>query len=38
MNVEQLLAALTPEIVARFRTAIEIGKWPDDSCIDPRTA
>ena len=29
MNIEQVLAALTPEIVASFRTAIEIGKWPN---------
>lgn len=29
MNVDQILAALTPEIVARFKTAIETGKWPD---------
>lgn len=35
MNVEQLLAALTPEIVARFRTAIEIGKWPDGRIVTP---
>lgn len=35
MNVEQLLAALTPEIVARFRTAIEIGKWPDGRVLTP---
>ena len=28
MNIEQTLAALTPEIVDRLRTAVEIGKWP----------
>ena len=29
MNIEQFLAALNPELVARFKTAIETGKWPD---------
>lgn len=29
MNKETILASLTPEIVAKFRTAIEIGKWED---------
>ncbi|RYY79980.1 MAG: DUF1315 family protein [Moraxellaceae bacterium] len=29
MNIDQIMAALTPEIVQRFKTAIEIGKWPD---------
>lgn len=29
MNTEDILATMTPELVARFRTAIEIGKWPD---------
>ncbi len=28
-TVAAMLAALTPEIVAGLRTAIEIGKWPD---------
>lgn len=27
MNKETILANLTPEIVAKFRTAIEIGRW-----------
>ncbi len=35
MNVDQILAALTPEIVARFKTAIEIGKWPDGRLLSP---
>lgn len=29
MNKADMLAALTPEVIANFRTAIEIGKWPD---------
>jgi uncharacterized protein YeaC (DUF1315 family) len=33
MNIDQILAALTPEIVERFRTAIEIGKWPNGQLV-----
>lgn len=33
MNIEQVLAALTPEIVDRFRTAVEIGKWPNGQAL-----
>ncbi len=29
MNIDHTLAALTPELVARFRTAIETGRWPN---------
>ena len=29
MNIEQMLATLTPEIVQRLKTAVEIGKWPN---------
>ncbi len=29
MNKNTILASLTPEIVASFREAIEIGKWAD---------
>lgn len=28
-SFEQLLTSLTPELVAAFRQAVEIGKWPD---------
>lgn len=28
-TMEKMLAAMTPELVAAFRLAIEIGKWPD---------
>lgn len=34
MNVEQLLAALTPEIVARFRAAVK-WQWPDGRIVTP---
>ncbi|GAA5006099.1 YeaC family protein [Acinetobacter puyangensis] len=27
MNIEQMLNTLTPEIVEKLRTAVEIGKW-----------
>lgn len=27
MNIEQMLAVLNEDIVNRFRTAVEIGKW-----------
>lgn len=29
MNIEQMLAVLDENIVARLRTAVEIGKWPN---------
>lgn len=29
MNKDDILSALTPEVVNNFRTAIELGKWPD---------
>ncbi|WP_026470490.1 YeaC family protein [Alkanindiges illinoisensis] len=35
MNIDQVLAALTPEIVERFKTAIETGKWPDGRLLTP---
>ena len=28
-SVEKILEAVTPEIYARFKTAIELKKWPD---------
>lgn len=31
----RMLAALNPEIVASFRLAIEIGKWPDGRRLTP---
>ncbi len=35
MNPEAVLAALTPEIVDRLRTAVEIGKWPNGDRLTP---
>ena len=29
MNVEAMLKAMTPEIHAALKRAVEIGKWPD---------
>ncbi|HEY0209643.1 YeaC family protein [Acerihabitans sp.] len=29
MDVDALLANLTPEIYQRLKTAVELGKWPD---------
>jgi len=29
MDKQTVLASLTPELVDKFRTAIELGKWPD---------
>jgi uncharacterized protein YeaC (DUF1315 family) len=31
MNVESLVTAMTPDIYARLRQAVETGKWPDGS-------
>ncbi|MBU3845396.1 MAG: YeaC family protein [Candidatus Acinetobacter avistercoris] len=29
MNIEQMLSVLDADIVARLKTAVEIGKWPN---------
>ncbi|HBL97751.1 MAG TPA: DUF1315 domain-containing protein, partial [Psychrobacter sp.] len=29
MDKQTILASLTPEVVDKFRMAIELGKWPD---------
>lgn len=29
IDKDAILASMTPDIAARFRTAIELGKWPD---------
>lgn len=34
-TLDKMLEALTPEIVASFRQAIELGKWPDGRRITP---
>lgn len=33
MNIEQMLAILDENIVARLRTAVEIGKWPNGELL-----
>lgn len=35
LNTAGILAALTPEIVDRLRTAVEIGKWPNGERLTP---
>ncbi len=35
MNKQEILAAMTPELVDKFRTAIELGKWPDGKKLTP---
>lgn len=34
-TIEKMLSAMTPELVAAFRLAIEIGKWPDGRRLTP---
>lgn len=29
MNVDEILAALNPDIISKFKQAIELGKWAD---------
>ncbi len=33
MDIDKVLEALTPEIVERFKTAIELGKWPNGEVL-----
>lgn len=35
MELQKVLEALTPEIVEKFKAAIEIGKWPDGKKLTP---
>lgn len=34
-QIEQLLAAMSPEIYQRLVTAVELGKWPDGVALTP---
>ena len=34
MNIEALLASMTPEIYERLRQAVETGKWPDGTPLN----
>lgn len=29
MDIDQVLSAVNPEIIAKFRVAVETGKWPN---------
>lgn len=33
MDYDELLATLTPEIVARLREAVQTGRWPDGRAV-----
>jgi uncharacterized protein YeaC (DUF1315 family) len=33
MNVEQLVAAMTPEVFANLQQAVETGKWPNGTAL-----
>lgn len=33
MNKDQILQAITPQIYERFKSAIEIGRWPDGNAL-----
>lgn len=33
MDLDQYMKALTPDIVEKFKTAVEIGKWPDGRAL-----
>lgn len=35
MDINQLLAAMTPEVYQRILTAVETGKWLDGSVLTP---
>lgn len=35
MELDDLLAAMTPEIYQRLMTAVELGKWPDGVSLTP---
>ncbi|WP_338517871.1 YeaC family protein [Alteromonas gracilis] len=34
MNIDALLASMTPEIYERLRSAVETGKWPDGTPLN----
>ncbi len=34
MDKQTILATLTPEVVERFKVAIELGKWPDGRVLN----
>ena len=36
MNYQELLATLTAEMIERFRSALETGRWPDGKELNDR--
>ena len=36
MNIDQMLSALTPEIIEKFRRAVELGKWQDGNTLNSK--
>ncbi|MCX2981696.1 DUF1315 family protein [Halieaceae bacterium IMCC14734] len=36
MNYQEMVANLTPDLVARFKTAVELGRWPDGRSVTPQ--
>ncbi len=34
-DLDEMLAAMTPEIYQRLATAVELGKWPDGVALTP---
>ncbi|AFJ47441.1 YeaC family protein [Shimwellia blattae] len=35
MNIDDMIASLTPDIYQRLVTAVELGKWPDGVALTP---
>lgn len=34
-SLDEMLAAMTPEIYSRLQRAVELGKWPDGTRLSP---
>ncbi len=35
MNIDDMIAGMTPEVYQRPVTAVELGKWPDGVALTP---
>ena len=35
MDIEQIIASMTPELYQRLATEVELGKWPDGVALTP---
>ncbi|MGR7054731.1 YeaC family protein [Klebsiella aerogenes] len=35
MDIEHIIASMTPELYQRLATAVELGKWPDGVALTP---